>query len=130
MKTSLLCGLFGAMALVAFATGAEPDCCPECGSMRWRKVCRLVPETKKVTRTEWTVECEDFCLPAPKHRCFLFGCLRCLGCRDACGPCGPVRTRKKYKKETVTEEKPGCKCVVETVCCQCGATAPKPAENK
>lgn len=126
MKASFFASLVMA-AVAAGAIGSEPACCPDCGCGSLVKVCKMVPDVKKETQTRWTCVCEDICLPGRSRRCGEVcvpdpqarGGARCETVWEP--TCGPVVTRKKLKKETVTVEKPGFKCVVETVCGRCGA---------
>lgn len=77
-----------------------------------RKVCRLVPETKKVPRTVYEVKVVDYCqqkCPNP------LACLKHKGEPACCGDCGKPRTRKVLVKKEVVDECPGYKCVVEEV---------------
>jgi hypothetical protein len=112
-------------------TAPEPACstsCHQCGCSQLKKVCRLVPEVKKQTVTRWELVCEEVCLPGRSckigekcvpdcdaHKGFRF--------EDILKPtCGCIVTKKKLKQVTETVEKPGFKCVVETVCSQCGCS--------
>ena len=111
--------------LWANANGAH-HCCPQCGCHNVRKVCKLVPEIKKVPKVVYDVECEDFCVPGPSKMCGV----KCVPDCDAhhgvrkeivwqpC--CGKVHTRQKLVKKTIIEEKPGFKCVVVVLCKGCG----------
>jgi hypothetical protein len=115
----------------------DPGCCEHCGA---RKVCKVVCEMKKVRKTVWAVECEEFCpllprlcrdgdpccdpcQPACRDR-------KCGKCRDCCDPCaeiegrkyvppkcGKLRTVKKLVRKEIECEVPGYKCVV--VCPRC-----------
>ncbi|HEX4130825.1 MAG TPA: hypothetical protein VHZ24_12350 [Pirellulales bacterium] len=113
------------------------SCCPQCGCHKLKKVCHLVPEVKKVARTEYSTKCEDFCIPGRSEPCGT----RCVN--DGCGgcheekiwqpTCGCVRTRTLLVKKVTVEEKPGFKCVVEAYCCHCGcncAAAGKGADGQ
>lgn len=104
--------------------GLIPHRCSHCGCSKVEKICRVVPDVKKVTQTKFVVECEDV------------GILGRSICQEAtyganCAPgeepqmvriptCDRIVTKKKLKKVTTTVDKPGWKCVVETVCSQCG----------
>lgn len=121
----------------------EPqDCCKHCGC---KKVCKVVCETKKVTKTIWQVQCEEFCPQLPgrgplgRGPCCDPGCCcepcgeeaeaACSAegscCSDPCASlrckpvhpprCGKVRCRRKLVKREVICEVPVYKCVV--VCC-------------
>jgi hypothetical protein len=79
-----------------------------------KKVCRQVPDVKKVTRWVYSCKTADFCKPG----CFLHGpghqdgCGDCDGHRPCC-PCGPVGCKHLLLKRLVTEECPTTRCVVE-----------------
>lgn len=126
VRTALL--VIAATAALAIPTAARAGhfFCDQCGChQNCRKVCKLVCEKKKETSTEYTSECEDFCIPGPSHKC---------GVRyehDECGghphrkiiwqpTCAKVHTRKKLIKKEVTKEVPDYKWVVEEYCCICG----------
>lgn len=110
----------------ACATSAGCPKCPSCG-----KACKVVCEMKKVTKTVWVVECEEFCPSLPGCP---WDCKSCpAGCKDgACqsGECASLRkpmvppqccgvkTTKKLVKKEIECEVPVYKCVVA---CQCGA---------
>ena len=97
--------------------------CQDCGCSNVRKVCKLVPDKKKVQVVKYTAECEDFCIQAPSELCGYRHVPDCEGgkCEKIWKPnCGCVWTRTKLVKKTTTEEKPGYKCVVETICVGCG----------
>ena len=129
MRTRFWAGLAAAGLVLPWIAGSVPttSSCPQCGCCSIEKVCKLVPEVKKETETRWVCECEDICLPG-----------RSIKCGETCVPdceapggvrketiwqptCSNIITRKKLKKETVTVEKPGFKCVVQSVCAHCGA---------
>jgi hypothetical protein len=111
------------------------DCCQRCGChSACHKVCRVVCEIKKVPKTEYDCECEEFCVPGKSERCLTY---------DECGKrqcvytpvCGQVRTRTKLVKKQVIEEKPSYKWVVEDLCCNCAAsceqgTAPRETHHE
>ncbi|MBN2024914.1 MAG: hypothetical protein JW809_19210 [Pirellulales bacterium] len=129
-RTLLLCAV--ALWLPAMERAASADCAPcggqachekNCCKPSCHKICRVVCEMKKVEKTVWVVECEEFCVPNPS--CCHDGCCREAGCcKKPCGPppqCGPVRCRKKLVKKTITCEVPVYKCVVVARGCgQCG----------
>jgi hypothetical protein len=128
-------GLLGVLLQALHAeSNVEPTCstsCHQCGCGKLKKVCRLVPDIKKETVITWELVCEDVCLPGRSckvgekcvpdcdaHKGFRF--------EDILKPtCGCIVTKKKLKQVTKTEEKPGFKCVVETVCCECGCCCDK-----
>lgn len=118
-----------------------PDACGACGVKSCcQKTCKVVCEMKKVKRTVWAVECEEFCAPLPNFKrscgsCGVDGCEvdqsgDCGSCgEDPCAPlynrdyippkCSKVRTRKKLVKKEVTCEVPVYKCVVVYCCPGC-----------
>ena len=126
MRTLLATFLFWlSTATVQLSLAQPPTCCRACGCSQLQIVCRLVPDVKKETKTKWVVECQPVCLP---------GRTRCV---DECVPdpncpggtcvvktrqpsCGRIITKKKLVKKTETCEKPGFKCIAETVCVSCG----------
>jgi len=62
--------------------------CRDCGAER---ACQVVCETRKVKKTVWRIECEDYCVPLPSCS-FGFGnhCNRgcCdIDCAESCGGC-------------------------------------------
>ena len=100
------------------------DCCPHCGCHNLTKVCRMIPEIKKVPKVEYSSKCDDFCLPGRSH-CVGTQCVTdCNGCcksEKVYEPnCGRVRMISKLVKTTTMVEKSSFKCVVETICEQCG----------
>jgi len=69
----------------AATCGDAPSCgprkaCGSCGSP-----CRVVCDTKKVKKTVWVVECEEFCAPLPN--CPLSAGCGKVGCCSS-APCG------------------------------------------
>jgi hypothetical protein len=123
MKTFLCLAL---LLLTATISRAGIFChCDDCGSQAsCCKVCRCVPSKKKVTKTEYECECEDFCVPGKSSRC-----KEC----DECGhkkwvytpTCAHVRTRKKLVKKDNTKEVCTVKWVVENLCPNCCAKVEK-----
>lgn len=99
--------------------------CPGCGCRELNRVCKVVPDVKKVTETKYVVECEEVCLPG-KSRCEdrLVDDPACIGSprydKVKVPTCDRIVTKKKLKKTTTTVEKAGWKCVIETTCSQCG----------
>ncbi|MEI8378608.1 MAG: hypothetical protein WCJ09_00675 [Planctomycetota bacterium] len=99
--------------------------CSKCGCGELEKVCRVVPDVKKVTETKFVVDCEDICLPGKsctEERMVSDACVaggqRCE--KVSVPTCDRIVTKKKLKKVTTTVDKPGWKCVVDTICSQCG----------
>jgi hypothetical protein len=94
--------------------------CSNCGCKDLNRTCKVVPDKKKVTETKYVVECEEVCLPGRSQ------CEERLVTDPVCvdqqryekvmvPTCERIITKKKLKKITTTVEKPGWKCVVETV---------------
>ena len=113
--------------LIVSRCGAESSYngCSACGCHQLKKICKVVPDVKKVTKTSYVVECEDVCLPGKSH--YEQRLVTDPNCVDLqrldlvkIPTCDRIVTKKKLKKTTTTVDKPGWKCVVETVCCQCG----------
>jgi len=123
---------------IAQATGSggeracsdEPACCAErdCHCHACGKVCRVVCEMKKIKKTVWVVECEEFCVPLPGCCEGKRHCCQTSGCRDSCASprrpmsvprCGKVRCRKKLIKKEFTYAVPVYKCVVCGGGCNC-----------
>ena len=99
--------------------------CAQCGCGQLKKVCRMVPDVKKVTEFKYTVEEEEVCLlgkSGSEERMVADACSPDgLRCETVTTPrCGRIVCKKKLKKTSTTVEKPVFKCVVETMCCQCG----------
>ncbi len=92
---------------------------PRCGEVVLQdvscKVCKPVPDKKKVTKIVYECKEEWYCLPQcpcplhiGKHDC-------CDSSGATCPTCEKPRCRRVLIKKIVTEEKPTTKCVVETV---------------
>jgi hypothetical protein len=126
----------------AWAVGGEAcetPACPGPGGAYCGKTCKVVREMKKVTKTVWVVECEEFCPSLPGCAC---GCscgkTACDGtCDDQCASlrrpmtpptCCAVRTRKKLVKKEIECEVPVYKCVVVACGEGCGDRAAAPAK--
>ncbi|MBI2824555.1 MAG: hypothetical protein HYX69_07715 [Planctomycetia bacterium] len=108
---------------------ADQPCCQGCGCRPCtKKVCRLVCETKEVTKKVYSCKCEDFCIPG-RSIC----CKKPCDCHGLCGlfcdhytykpTCGCVRTRVVPVITNETKTVPSYKCVVEEVCTRCGHCA-------
>jgi len=85
-------------------------------------VCRLVCEMRKVPKTTYDCECEEFCVAGPSTRstvCDDCGCKRWVYTPT----CGKVRTRTKLIKNETFTEKMTYKWVVEDLCCKCADKA-------
>jgi hypothetical protein len=111
------------------ARGAAADCCCEqCGcSCQPSKVCRMVPDKKKVPKITYSSECVDVCVPGPSKICGY----KCE-CEDDCTccrhphrspiwqpTCARVRTRAQLLKKVEVEEVCSWKWVVEDLCPKC-----------
>ncbi len=93
--------------------GGTP-CCDRCGCACdcLQKVCLVVCEIKKETKTCWCVECQEIGLLMPGHR----------GCCDQCQPpprCGRTKCVKKLVKKEYQVDVPVYKCVVRYLCPAC-----------
>jgi hypothetical protein len=115
MKSIVCCCLL----LLAASTSARANCCDHCHSHNnCCKVCRLVCETKTVSKPEYECECEDFCLPGKSECCVT--CDECGNKKKVYTPtCGCIRTRVKLIKKEKKEEVKVYKCVVENLCPSC-----------
>jgi hypothetical protein len=106
--------------LVAQAT--HHDSCSQCGcGENLRRVCKAVPETKKVKQVKWECTSEEICIP---------GRTKTHDCQPRCGR---ARTICKPVKKEVTKEVCGYKWVITYVCdACCGDTleAPSPVPIK
>jgi hypothetical protein len=96
--------LIGLVSQAAFAHSK----CSKCGcGENIRKVCKAVPETKKIKETKWECKCEEICIP---------GRTLTHDCQPTCGR--PRMVTKLVKKE-VTKEVPSFKWVTTYVCGNC-----------
>jgi hypothetical protein len=113
--------LLAALALTSRGAGGDDNacggggtCCDQCGCQAScvQKVCQVVCEIKKETKTCWCVECKEICPLMP-------------GCRDCscdCPPpprCGGPKCVKKLVKKEYQVEVPVYKCVVLNLCSEC-----------
>ena len=118
--------ILAAIAALLLAVQAQAGhFCHNCGCQRnCRKVCRLECGKKKETKTEYSCECEDFCVPGHSKKCGVKVECDCNGHRHRSiiwqPVCAKVHTRKKLVKKDVTKEVPDYKWVVEEYCCVCG----------
>ncbi|MDP1797830.1 MAG: hypothetical protein Q8K78_10125 [Planctomycetaceae bacterium] len=122
--------------------GSHRSHCEGCGcACAPQKVCRMVCETKKVPRTTYSGQQEDFCIPGPSER------VRCpdgSAGRESCGDepynkkrnwlwfpqCAEVKTRTKLVKTVTEKEEVTVRWVVEYLCPDCRsahAVPPTPA---
>ncbi len=108
-----------------------PAKCKYCEQIATCKVCRAVPEKKKVSETVFSCECEDFCIPGRSQ----------VQCQESIDENGCVQTerewiptaarmsqRKKLVKTTETNEVTQWKLVVEHVCPNCAQCPAQPIE--
>lgn len=95
-----------AVATAALAGHGPCQKCPQCDN----KVCVPTPETKKVKKHCWDVECEDICIPAIRWPW-----------QSSCSPpsCGKVKTVKVLKKVEYECEECGYTWDIKTVGCSC-----------
>lgn len=130
--------LFSSIASIAFIIALsvcsvqadEPEKkCARCGAPNPTcKVCKPVTETKKVSKTEYECECEDFCVPGRSTLC---------GEEESCDDCGnakctkiwqqncaKIRSRKVLKKSTKEEDVVSYRWVVEEICDACAQACP------
>ncbi len=117
----------------AFSSGNDQGRCHRCGCAAvTAKVCRPIAETKKISKTVFECECEDFCIPGPSTRsgksCTADGCGHFQHEVHWQPGCGQSRTRKVLKKSTVEEEVVTYRWVVEECCATCAAM-PAPASS-
>jgi hypothetical protein len=118
--------LLTAVALSLFAVRAQAGhFCDHCGCQRdCKKVCRVEVKKKEKKETEYSLECEDFCVPGPSKRCSYLVDDKCKGHPQRKfiwqPTCAKVYTRKKLVKNEVKKEVPDYKWVVEEYCCVCG----------
>jgi hypothetical protein len=122
---ALLLGLAATIPCQAGLFGRSCSPCPQCGCGQLKKVCRIVPDVKKVTEFKYTVDEEEVCLlgkSGADERVVEDSCSPCgQRCETVKSPrCGRIVCKKKLKKTSSTVEKPSFKCIVETICCQCG----------
>ena len=118
-------GMAAAILLFAVALAAGGDgTCSHCqGCAATKKVCRWVPEKKKITIDKWDCECETICIPGRSQHCGKDCTVDCDGKKHTVHhwipTCAKPRTINKLRK--VKEEKEVCtwKWVVEEVCDHC-----------
>lgn len=121
MKCLLVCIMVCALSAPSALGGDDCGCCASCGCQSaCTKVCRAVPGTKKVTKVEYSVKCEDFCVPGPSTRTHV--CDECGHKKTVYTPtCAEVRTRKVLVKKEVVTKVPTTQWVVEDLCASCAA---------
>lgn len=91
MKRVIVGFSVGMMVLLGMRAIAS-DCagvCSQCGcDAPTRKICRVVEDVKKTSKTSYSCECEDFCIPGKSDFC---------GYKTECGPCGETKCKKVWK---------------------------------
>jgi hypothetical protein len=137
VQLTLATALAAMLGLAVQAATAGDGCC-KCGGCGVRKVCRIVPEKKKLEKTVYGCKCEDICVPGKS-------CRGCLNCEEKCGEgdcdccshkpsaffrwfdwepgCAEVKTVKKLTKFKVTHEICSWKWKVEDACENCCPSA-------
>jgi hypothetical protein len=127
------------------ARGVAADCCCECGCQaQCCKVCRCVPDIKKVPKITYSCECSDVCVPGPSKICGYKCECECVG-ECTCHAhtrahkvpiwqptCAKVAHRTKLVKHEEMKEVRSWKWVVEDLCPKCAANArnQKPGEEE
>jgi len=120
-------GIVLAVGMVAWACDVQAGIrhCDQCGCRRnCKKYCRLVCGTKTETKTVYSCESEDFCVPGPSIKCGVKIECDCEGHKHRRiiwkPTCAKVRTKKNLVKKEVKKEVPDYKWVVEEICRGCG----------
>ena len=136
LKMALMIAAAALVGLIAHDALAG-ECCCHCGCNDGaRKVCRLVPDKRKIEKTVFGCECSEVCIPGK-------ACRGCLNCDEKCGEskggcdscnhapyamlkwfdwqpgCANVKTVKKLIKYTASKEVCGWKWKIEEVCDGC-----------
>lgn len=127
MRHFLLLPLLGLAIAIPCQAGIFNHACPQCGCCQLKKVCRLVPEVKKVPEVSYTVEEEEACALGKsqvEERMVCDGCSPTgQRCEKVVTPrCGRIICKKKLKKTTTMVDKQTYKCVIDTCCTGCGCT--------
>jgi hypothetical protein len=119
------------MALVALAGSlltqvaahGENGCCAHCGRVcDCQKVCRLICESKEISKTTYCCQCEDICIPGKSQRCATdCGCGHCPECRHHgwIPTAGHIRTKKTPIKHVEKTSVPSYRFIVENICPHC-----------
>jgi hypothetical protein len=134
MRLIPLCflGAVAALFLCVWAANAGDGgaCCHQCGCTNLQKVCRLVPTVTKVPKVEYSCKCGEICVPG-RSQCV--GTETVTDCNGNCyqvpayqPTCGRVYATVTPAKTTTFTEKCGYKCVVGTVCGNCGCSCGSP----
>jgi len=120
-------GIAFAVGLVAWVSDvrAEHRHCDHCGChQNCKKYCRLVCGTKTETKTVYSCESEDYCVPGPSKKCGVKCECDCEGHKHRTTiwkpTCAKVRTRTNLVKKEIKKEVPDYKWVVEEICRGCG----------
>jgi hypothetical protein len=109
--------------LAQFAAYGEDGCCAGCGRVgACHRVCRLICETKEISKTTYCCACEDICVPGPSVRCTSdCNCGHCAECRHHgwIPTAGQIRTRKMPVKQVEKITVPSYRFIVEYLCPHC-----------
>jgi len=116
-----------AVGLVAWVSDVQAGYrhCDHCGCRQnCKKYCRLVCGTKTETKTVYSCESEDYCVPGPSEKCGVKCECDCEGHKHRTTiwkpTCAKVRTRTNLVKKEIKKEVPDFKWVVEEICGGCG----------
>ncbi len=112
----------------------DADQCQACGRhCQCGKTCRLVPGTRKVSKTCYSCKCEDICIPNPSKYCGktceaekdpCTGCVKCVKKEHwTPSPCGRIITQRSLVKKEVVKEVPAYKWEVVHLCPACQRSA-------
>lgn len=112
------------LSVQAMGSDCAAGACSVCGCCAaTRKICRVSEEKGKKSKTVFSCECEDFCIPGKSQFCgYRAECGECgeTKCVKVWKPgCGEVRTRKVLKKSTEDKEVTEYKWEVVEVCDAC-----------
>ncbi len=136
LRALLVIAAAALVGLLAKNALAGEGCCHCGGDCGVRKVCRIVPDKRKIEKTVFGCECSDMCIAGK-------ACRGCLNCEEKCGEskggcdscnhapyamlkwfdwepsCGHVKTVKKLVKYTASKQVCGWKWKIEEVCDKC-----------
>lgn len=121
---ALIVSALSGLSAVAAGSDCAAGTCSVCGCCAaTRKICRVSEEKGKKSKTVFSCECEDFCIPGKSKFCgYRAECGECgeTKCVKVWKPgCGEVRTRKVLKKSSEDEEVTEYKWEVVEVCDAC-----------
>ena len=101
--------------------------CVYCGEPATCRICRTVPEKKKVSKTVFSCEDEDFCIPG-RSQCQTTTEIDENGCAQQRVHTIPtakeIRSRRVLKKSTEEKEEMTYKLVAQKVCAACACNLP------